>query len=578
MGRLARLVAELKRRKVVATAGVYLVGAFVTMQVVEAVFPYLPDEVFGYLPVSDEEAAGELVLVLLLIGFPVALVLSWVLQFTPPGFRRELTREEAEEDPGGARGRARTMRTDSVAVLPFQNYSADPEDAYFSDGITDDIIASVAHVPGIRVLSRSSVMQFRESVRTTQEIASALGVATLVTGSVRRSGSQVRIVATVVDGRTDDHLWTETYDRGLQDIFQVQSEVAARVGEAVQRELSAADKKRIAGRGTSDPEAYDLYLRARFLWNQRSEASLAESVRFFERALERDARFALAHAGLADAHTILGVYGLRAPGDVFEKARGAAGAALEVDPRLGEAMTTRACVHAVFDWDWAAAERDFREALELAPSYATAHQWYATILLTPLGRFDDAKRQLGEACELDPSSSAITTSHGLVAFYERDLERARAELERSASLHPRFALAHSFLGQCRALAGDSAGAIEALRLAVQLADESSETLAALAHALAIAGETEEAEEAESLLQRLDDRSSRAYVSPALQAQVLIGLGRHDEALDRLEAAADERAADLIWTGVRPVYDPLRGSPRFEAIVGEVGVGEVNVGG
>lgn len=562
-GRVVRFIDELRRRKVVGTAGIYLVGSFVAMQVV--------DDVFGYVPfIRNVDAAGQIVFVLLAVGFPIALGLAWFLEITPPQLRRELSQAEAaapvahgEEEP-----EANLLRSDSVAVLPFENLSNDPDNEYFSDGITEDITASVAHIQGLRVLSRMSVMRYKGVSRPVGEIAADLGVATIVTGSVRRSGSRIRVVAEVVDARRDDRLWSKTFDRELEDIFQVQSEIAANIAEAVQRELSSDDRRRIELRGTNDPEAYDLYLKARFLWNQRSEASLDDSLRYFQRALDRDAGFALAHSGLADAYTILGIYGARAPREVLESARDSADTALSVDPTLGEAIAAKACVSGILDWDWARAEEGFKRALEMTPSYATARQWYAINILTPQGRFDDAQKMLQSARELDPASRGISVSRGIVAFYARDLETATEEFEDVAKLHPRFALVHYFFGQLHALTGEYTRSVESLERAIDLSDGSSETLGALGHALALAGR---APEAEVILTRLEERSAKRYVSPALLAQVLIGLRRTEAAIDRLEEATQIRATDLIWIGVRPVYDALAPLPRFQAIVDELGL-------
>jgi TolB-like protein/Tfp pilus assembly protein PilF len=490
---------------------------------------------------------------------------------SPPRFRRELAGAfdpTAAPPPYRIEGEPRPLRPDSVAVLPFENLSDDPENAYFSDGITDDIITSVAHVQGLRVLSRTSSMRYKGTTLTVGQIAGQLGVATVVTGSVRRSGSRVRVMAEVINAATDDHLWTETYDRELEDIFEVQSEIAWKVASAIERELSYTDRQRIEARGTSDPKAYDLYLRARFLWNQRTEASVAESVRYFQRALERDPGFALAHAGLADAYAILGIYGMRDPSEVLEAALEAADAALSIDPRLGEALAVRACVQGIYRWRWGMAEEAFRRAIELSPSYPTALQWYATNLLTPQGRFDEALRQLDSACGLDPASSAISASEAVIHFYSRDLESAIPEFEALAKLHPRFALVFFFLGQCYELVGDFARAVETLQRATELGDDSSETMAALGHAFARA---DRVPEAEAILTRLQERAAKRYVSPALLAQVLIGLGRLDEALEQLDAAVRLRATDLIWLRVRPVYDPLRESPRFRAIEATLGL-------
>ncbi len=555
-GPVGRFLQELRRRKVLASAGLYLAGSFIVVQVLDAI---------GGILFDDPEAAGGIILSLLVIGFPIAMIVAWFGQL-----KRELRADEAEEEKTSLErlGARKELRPDTVGVLPFDNLSDDPQNAYFSDGITDDIMMSISQIRGLRVLPRTTVRQYKNDNRPSAEIAGELGAATLVTGSVRRSGSRVRVVVVVVDARTEDQLWTEGYDRELEDIFQVQSEIASKVGEAVQRELSSADRERIETRGTTDPEAYDLYLRARFLWNQRSESSVAESLRYFQRALERDPGFALAHSGLADAFTILGVYGIRAPRDVMEAARESADTALSIDPMLGEAVATRACVTAVYDWDWVNAEEGFQHALELAPSYPTAHQWYAVNVLAPQGRFEDAAKHLEQAIGLDPLSSAIATSQGIVAFDRRDLDAAVREFEAVAKLHSRFSLVRYFLGQCYGLSGEVERGIESLQLAVRLVDESSETLAALGHALAVAERTDDAE---AILHRLEERRELRYVSAALLAQVLIGLGRSDEALDRLDQATEERATDLIWVGVRPVYDALRDSDRFEALERTLGL-------
>jgi TolB-like protein/Flp pilus assembly protein TadD len=546
IGLLSRLARELRRRRVFRAAGVYLVTAFVVLQVVDAAFPYLP------LPRS----AGTLVLLLLAIGFPITLVLAWALEWTPEGLRKELPSPEIE------------LRDDSIAVLPFENLSPEPENEYFSDGITEDITAAIAHIRGLRVLSRSSVLQYKNSQRPLGQIARELGAARLVTGSVRKAGGRIRIVAQVVDARTEAHTWAETYDRDLEDVFQVQSEVAAQVAGAVRRELSPDDLTRIQIRGTKVPQAYDLCLRARFLWNLRNENAVADSVEIFRRALALDPDFALAHVGLADAYTVLGIYGARAPAEVFPAARAAAQAALVVDSDLGEAIASEACVTAVYDWDWARGEKAFRKAIRLSPSYATAHQWYAMNLLAPLSRFDDARSELARAREIDPGSFAIAASQGIVSLYARDYDGALATLEAVDRTHPRFALVHYFLTQCHAAAGRVERSLEHGRRATELADRSPETLAVHAYALGLSGRRQDAEAA---LERLTALTDKRYVSRVLFAQVLLGLGRTEEALDDLERALEDKATDLIWLGVRPMYDPLRTSERFRKLMSAVGL-------
>ena len=560
MSRLARFAKELRRRKVFRAAGAYLVMAFITMQVVDAVFPYLP------LP----DTAGTLVIVLLTLGFPITLGLAWTLEWTPSGIRRELPPADSEELRGGwpSDTRPREIRSDSIAVLPFENLSADSDNEYFSDGVTEDITASIARVRGLRVVSRTSVLRYKEGRRPLEVVARELGVATVVTGSVRRSGRRIRIVAQVVDARSESHLWAETYDRDLEDVFRVQSEVAAQVASAVRRELSPSDRSRIEARGTSDPEAYDLLLRARFLWNLRSEEAVADSVELLRKALERDPDFALAHVGLADAYTILGIYGAEAPQKVFPAAKAAADAALAVDATLGEAVASKACVSAVFDWDWSAAERGFKRAIELSPSYATAHQWYAINALAPQGRFADAMAELSRARELDPASFAISVSEGIVSLYARRYEEAASVLESVEERHPRFALVHYFLAQCHEGQGRLADALEHAEKAAHLSDRSPESLAAHGYVLGVAGHEDRAE---AVLERLEALAGRRYVSRVLLAQVHLGLGRDDAAFEQLELARADRATDLVWLGVRPMYDRVRGDPHFSALISELGL-------
>jgi serine/threonine-protein kinase len=340
------------------------------------------------------------------------------------------------------------------------------------------------------------------------------------------------------------------------------------VAVAVRCELSDSVRDQILSAGTRDVEGYELYLRARFLWEQRTEAALAQALDLYRRALQRDPDFALAHAGLADALTILGIYGARPPADVMEPARKAADRALDLVPSLGEALAVRGCVRAVFDWDWKGAESDFSRAIEASPSYSTARQWYALNLLTPQGRFREATEVLERAAGLDPLSAPIATSRGILSFYSRSIERAAQELEAVRKGHPGFGLAYSFLGQCRSALGCHDDAATLLATALQLTGESSETLAAYGSVLAAAGR---ADDARAVLLRLQERASAQYVSPVLTARIHVSLGDLGEALSEMERAAELRASDLVWLGVRPVYDPLRGEARFQDLLARVGL-------
>jgi serine/threonine-protein kinase len=550
--RAARFINELRRRKVVRAAGGYLVGSFVALQVVDASFQLI---------FADPDSAGRIVLIVLIAGFPIAMMVSWMFDVRPPRFQREHPTPE-----GGSPRRPAAPRTDTVAVLPLTNLSDDPENLYFSEGITDDIVSSIGHIDGLRVLSRRSVSGRdveNEDVRT---IAMELGVGTVVLGSVRRAADRVRIVAEVVDGASGDQLWSATFDRELRDIFAIQSDVAKHVAEAVRHGLSSDERRKIEARGTTNVEAYDLYLRARHLWSQRTERATSEAIRYLERALERDPRFALAHTAMAEAKTVLGLYGAREPGQILAEASTSVEAALAIDASLGEALFVRACLLGIYEWRWPEAESTYGHAVRAAPSYATGRQWYAMNLLTPLARFEDARGEIEHARVLDPESAAIQSCPGIVSFYAREYDRAVEELEAVVGRQPEFPLTHLFLGQAGEQLGRHDDAIHALSRAAELSGESSEALAALAHAFASAGREAESE---ALLRRLEQRRVRRYVSGALLAQVEVALSRPDEAIARLEEAAEARATDLIWLGTRPTYDPLRGIDRFEAILGRV---------
>ena len=455
-----------------------------------------------------------------------------------------------------------------IAVLPFDNLSHEPENAYFSDGLTEEIISALSRVPGLRVVSRTSVMQYKDVKRSLRDIARELEVDTVVEGSVRKAGDRVRITAQAIDGRGDEHLWSETYDRRLEDIFEIQSDVASRICDAIRAELSETEKADLARPGTSDVTAYDLYLKARYLWNQRTPSGLHASVGYFQQAIGRDTAFALAHAGLADSYVMLGVYGASPPHEVMVAAREAAGVALDIDPTLPRALTSRACVRAAYDWDWVGAEEDFLTALRHDPTDATTHQWYATNVLVPRRRFEEARREIEEAARLEPLSPAIAASSGVTSYFERDYDRAMETYENALTLHPNSGLIHYFKGQCEVERGRLAEALRALQRALELTPQSSEIMAALGHCHATSGNTSQATD---ILAQLERRRTTGWVSPVLLAQVLTALGERETALDKLDEAVNLRASDLIWLAVRPVFDPLRSEARFAELVKAIGL-------
>ena len=479
----------------------------------------------------------------------------------------------ALETRASAAARARRSRGGStkggpsIAVLPFVNMNADPDSEIFSDGIAEELTNALSRLDGLRVVARASAFAFKGRPDDVREIGRRLGVATVLEGSVRRAANRVRITAELVNVADGYRLWSERYDRTVDDVFAIQDEIAGAIANVLEAKLLGAPKayaQEPARKG--DPKAYEHYLRGRHLWNQRSTRALERSVDEFKQALAIDPQHAPAQAGIADSYVILGVYSHRPPDEVMPKAKAAAEQALAIDESLAEAHTALACVRALFEWDWAAADALFRRAIAHNPQYATAHQWYAMNCLVPQGRFDDARAELDRALALDPLSLAVHTSVGLRFFYARELASAAAALQATLKLNDLFGAAHYFLGHVQIAMGRYDEAIPPLERAVLLQEESAETMAALATANALAYRRAHAE---ALLADLERRARESYVSPALLAQIYLGLGNHEAALQRLEEATDRRSADLVWLKVHPIYDSIRGHPRFRALLGAI---------
>ncbi len=561
MSRISRFFGELRRRHVGRVAVVYAIVAWVLMQIGEVVFPAL----------SLPDWTLTLVVVLVVFGFPIALILSWAFDLTPAGVVRtdavdSLTEpaDTVTEDPAGEEmGEPGELDPAGIAVLPFENMSPDPENEYFSDGITEDLISRLCESGSLRVISRASAWQYKNVRAGARQIGAELGVAHLVEGSVRRSGRSVRIVAQLIDARSDSHVWAETFDRELEDIFAIQSEVAHRIAAALQVTLTGeSSSSGLEARPTTDLEAYDLFLRGRYLWNRRSATDLEESVAKFKAAIQRDPDFVLAHAALAESYVTLAIYGVRAATDVLPLARAEADEALRREPGQASALSALACVRAIHDWEWDQASAAFEQAIRSNPQYPTASLWFATNVLIPLGRFDEAVTQLKRAATVDPVSPTIEASFGVVEFMRGDYASALTRFERLLTRDDRLAFALYYRGLSAHYLGHPEQAIEALESARDAGGWSAEIRAALGGALAAAGRESEARE---VLRTMIDGNANGYVSPVRIAQLHAGLSEPEAALDRLDEAVVSRAADLIWVDVFPAFRTVREHPRYEEI-------------
>ena len=450
----------------------------------------------------------------------------------------------------------------TVAVLPFSDMSAQKDQDYLCDGIAEEIIGALGRAAGLRVVARSSAFQFKGGAHDVRHVGRKLGATAVLEGSVRKAGSRIRIGVQLASVEGGVQIWSERYDREIEDVLAMQDEIAARVAEALQARLAPAATG-TAPVQTSDLNAYTHYLKARYYWNRRTEADLDQSLHYFREALRRDPSYARAHAGLADALVTLAVYGAKAPADVVPSARASAKRALELDPTLASAHACLGCIESLHDWSWPAAARQFRHAISLGPEEGSAHQALATNYLVPLGRFDEALSELQLAMALDPLSLAVSSTLGVTLFYAARYDEAERALLDTLRLDDRFSFAHLFLSHVRAAQGRFPEAISSVERALHLGGRVPEALGALGYALAASGV---ADGARGVLEELTSLSQRRYSSPASFAQIHIGLGDREAALDAIARAAELRAFDLAWLLLRPQFAPLRAEPRFDAVV------------
>ena len=451
----------------------------------------------------------------------------------------------------------------SVAVLPFLNLSPEPENEFFADGITEDVIAQLSKIRSLKVISRTSVMPFKNRERSLREIGVRLQVATLLEGSVRRAGDRVRIVAQLIDAATDQHLWAETYDRQLTDIFAIQTDVALHIAAALRAELSHDERTRIRREPTRDLHAYQLYLQGRHCYSRYTEESIRRGIEYFEQAIAEDPAYALAHVGVALAYAELAAGqggGALRPEVAFHRAKEAVTKALALDNGLGEAHSVSALLRLVHDFDWAGAEEEFKLALELSPGGADVYDHYGW-LCSALERYDEAIAMVTRAQELDPLMHRADVATALLRAGRYE-EALRAAL-RCIDFEPEYARGRSTLGWAFVKSGRVDEGLAELEKSVTLAPDNTLYLAQLGEAYALAGKVEQARE---VLHQLEQLSQQRYVSPYHMAYVYTGLGEQDRAMDWLERAYDERGGSVYGIKGSFLFTTLRPHPRFQALL------------
>jgi TolB-like protein/Flp pilus assembly protein TadD len=540
----------------------------------------------------------RLIVLLLIVGLPVALVLAWMFEITPQGIKRTETadalpvstrrkkygwvyvvivgvavsiglfflgRYTARETAGPARTEAAAgTPAKSIAVLPFDNLSRDPDNAYFAEGVQDEIITRLAKVADLKVISRTSTQHFNSAPENLTQIAKQLGVTNILEGSVQKVADQVRVNVQLINALTDEHLWAETYDRKLTDIFAVESEIAQTVAQALQATLTGSEKSSIAKRPTENPEAYELYLKGRFFWNKRTGVDLRKAIEYFQQAIAKDPNYALAYAGVADSYLLLPNYGSIATQEAIAHARPALKKALELDDSLAEAHASAGLLDTL-ELHLERAIGDFERAIQLNPNYATAHHWLGLGHMS-LGHFDQAIAEGKRALDLDPLSRIINADFGWIYLNARRYDEAETQVRKTLEIDANFFLAHFYLGCVLELKGRVAQAIPEFQKAFDLNDDLY-ALALLCNAYARNGQ---AEKARKVLAQLNEEAKSRHVAPYALAVALLGLGEKERALAELERAYQTHDTNYLFViKTDPLLDDLRGNPRFEALVQKV---------
>jgi len=455
----------------------------------------------------------------------------------------------------------------TTAVLPFLNLSPDPENEYFSDGLTEELIHALTQMPGMRVVAWNSAAQLRDRQQDIRAIRQQLGVDTVMTGSVRIAGASLRVRAQLIDTETGVYLWSETFDREMQEVFAIQEEIALAIVRTLRVQLSGEPEEPRVSRGRTTVSSYDWYLKGRYLWHQRTPESLRQCVECFQSAVLADEDSALAYAGLADAYSLLVDYGLMHPAEGFPRAKEAAEKSISLDPALAEPHASLAFIRGIYDWRWEDAHHLYQRAIALNPGYATAHHWLGCDHYATLGRLDEAFFEISIAQQLDPLSNIILEGRAYILMLRREYNAAITRYREILNINPAFYKAYTSMGRVYIQMGHFAEALAMLQHGRTLAGDIPSIMAAMGQTYGLLGDSARARE---MLADLERVSKTRYVPAACFAIVHLGLGEKEKALDWLEEGCDRRESQLTAIKIHPVYSPLHGEPRFEAMLKRVG--------
>jgi len=468
---------------------------------------------------------------------------------------------------GSAGGKASAQESQpSIAVLPFRDMSSQRDQEYFCEGIAEELINALVKLEGLRVAARTSAFQFKDRDSDIQKIGEQLKVKTVLEGSIRKSGNRLRITTQLINIEDGFHIWSEKYDRDLDDIFAIQDEITLAIVDKLKIKLLGEERSALIKRHTADREAHNLYLKGLYFWNRRLEGGMKKAMEYFHQAIEKDPEYALAHVGVADTYNISGFFGFFPPEETFPKAIAAAKKALEIDDTLGEAHASLAWFYTFYQWDWSAAENEFKRAIELNPNYATAHEWYGVYLFA-MGRFDEAIAETERARDLDPLSPIINAIVGVAYYFTSRYEESIKNHQKTLELDPNFLLANTWIVLAYVANGMCESAVRTIRRVEASAVEHAYSLGYFGFACGVCGQEEDALRTLDILNEL---AKKRYVSPVHQANVLLGLGRMDEVFDLLEKAYVERNPMLAFAKTSPFFDPILSDTRGKELLRKIG--------
>ncbi|KPL15308.1 MAG: hypothetical protein AMS26_07945 [Bacteroides sp. SM23_62] len=554
LNNLSKFWQELKRRRVIRVIIVYAATGFAIIEFIDIITE----------PLKLPEWALIFSIVMVAVGFPIVVILAWVSNNS----RKEMEQTETFDhgvEPGETirKSDADLITENSIVILPFQDMSPNKDNEYFCDGITEEIINDLTQIKVLHVVSRTSSFSFKGKNIDVREIGGKLGVATLLEGSVRKSGNRLRITAQLIDIKNGYHLWSERFDRELEDIFEIQDEISMQIVDKLKISLKPEEEKVLVKRYTNDLEAHNLYLKGRYYWNKITEKGLTVGMDFFKQAIQKDPEYALAYSGMADCYCRLGWYSYLSPEEAFPNARDAANKALKIADHLAEAYASMAFVSMCYDRDYTKAEKEIKQAIRLNPGYAEAHFNYS-VNLSINGRHKESIAEAIKALEIDPLTLMMYLNLGMRHYYAREFDQSLEYMNKSLEMDPGFEIAHYYRGFAYLQKKMYQEALTEIRRVISILGRNNPGFLGLLGIIHAFNSNRAA--AEKVIDELLEQSKQKYISPFWIAVLYFVLDEKEPLFEWLEKGYKEHDVLMIFLKVDPIFDPIQSDPRFQGML------------